>query len=141
MKKLCVFICCIFFIQGCTAYNLNPSTFNILGEYLCANEEFNNEFFIKNPDYIPSITFYDNGSCKAHVNYLEGIIDVLGYYSIEGNLIHVNLNIDDSVFYNSETGEKYIDDQFIFTIVDDNKIILDGDFYSVGSGEIFVKKI
>ena len=120
-----------------------PSTISAIavsGDYICFNDEYyNNAFFTKHPDAIPSITFYNDGSCKFVVNYLEGVCDVGGFYHVDKDFVYIELELSDTIFVDKETGEKYMDDQYVFTIINIDKIIIDRDCYAVNAGDSFVR--
>ena len=119
----------------------DKTQFNILGKYICSNDYFNNEPFIEYSDYIPAITFYDNNICNLLVHYGGGKTDVSCSYDIKEKTIQVKLNIKGSFFDVPDMeGYPFIDDQYIFTIIDNNHIIIDKGFYTVGSGDSFIKK-
>jgi hypothetical protein len=112
----------------------------VLGEYTCSNDMYyNSEFYITHPDAIPSITFYDDGSCKFIINYSEGICNVEGYYCIDEDYIYIGLELSNTIFLDKETGEKYMDDQYVFTIVNSDTIVIDKDCYAVYAGDSFVR--
>lgn len=125
--------------------NIGKSTkqtkFNISGKYICSNDYFNNEPFIKYSDYIPTITFYDNSSCSLLVHYGGGKTDVNCSYFIKEDIIQVKLNIKGSFFDAPDAeGYPFMEEQYNFTIIDNNHITINKGFYTVDSGDLFIKK-
>ena len=115
------------------------SKFDVLGTFICSDESFKTEFHKKYPSTIPLIAFYEAGTCHFRINYSEGMFDVSGFYTVESNNIKVKLNLNNTIFMDAKTGEKYMDDQYVFTIMNNNKIVIDRECYAVNSGDLFVK--
>ena len=115
----------------------NIPEFNIIGKYICDNDYHKDEFFIENPESIPYITFNNDGSCKLLVNYLEGGCYMNGSYNIEDNQILVKLDFSGTIF--EGTGTEYMDDEHVFTIISNDKIIIDKGFYTVNARDFFIK--
>ena len=114
--------------------------FNIFGKYICSSEYHKADFFIENPDKIPEITFNKGGDCNLRINYLGGIADVNCFYNLDANSIYVELDLFGTIFYGTDnTGKPYMYDKYIFNIIDDNHIIIDKGFYTVGAGDSFIK--
>ena len=114
--------------------------FNVVGKFICSNNYYNSQVVYN----IPSITFNNGNSCVFVVNYLEGGADINGTYKREGNEITVELNFQGTIFENNLdefTGEKYIEEQFIFTIVDEDKVAIDKNCYAVEAGDLFIRQI
>ena len=144
MRKLYITLCFVLLFSGCKPNESNSSdpssklTFNILGKYICSGDYFNSEFFIENPECIPSVTFYDDGNCILFVNYSEGGCNVGGFYTVENNYIKVTLNLNNTIF--EEDGVKYMDDLYVFNIKSNDQIIIDRSYYGVEAGDAFIKK-
>ena len=158
MKKLCVILCFLLLLVGCTkTIDLNTSTdssanssnslssfstmpeFNILGKYVCFSDYHKDKNIIKNPDDIPSITFYENGKCNLFVAYFGGVWDVNGLYEIKEDTIKVELDLHGTPFEGIDTaGNPYMDAIYIFNIIDNDKLIIDKGFYSVYAGDPFI---
>ena len=159
MKKWCIILlCCVFLLSGCMIINPKPSgsqvtsndtssnslkvNFDIFGEYICFDDYYVSEDYVYKPAIMGSVTFYDGNRCQFFVNYLEGESDVEGTYSINGNTIYVKLDIENSFFkgIDPHTGEKYMDDQYVFTIVSNDEIIINNGFYAVNAGDSFKRQ-
>ena len=118
----------------------NSPRHNILGKYICSNDQYDDEFYIKKPNTVPFIVFKDDWKCILGINYAEGFSIVNGVFDkIEENQIYVELYLEGSLFIDNETGEEYIPTQYIFSIASDKEIIIDKDCYGVHAGDSFVK--
>jgi|GEM_PF-1236429 len=113
------------------------SEFNALGTFICASDSFETEFHKKYPSTIPLIAFYSADTCHVRVNYGEGMCDVAGFYTIEGENINVKLDFRDTIF--EGIGTEYMDNQYVFSIVSNKQIVIDRDCYTVNQGDCFVK--
>lgn len=133
----------------------------IEGKYICASNYHMQDFSIDYPETIPFISFSKDGSCELFVNYLGGLASVFGSYTIEEDEILVAIDLssaisDDEVFdmhYGTsvivekganpnlfqEGDKKYMDDQYVFSIISGDKIIIDRGFYTVNAGDAFLK--
>ena len=118
-----------------------PKTnFSIIGKYICDNDDFKEEPFIEYSDYIPAVTFYNNKICNLLVYYGDGKVDVSCSYDIKENMIQVKLNLSGTFFdAPNEEGYPFLNDFYIFNIVDNNHIVIDKGFYTVDDGDAFVK--
>jgi hypothetical protein len=110
---------------------------NILGKYICSSEYFNDEYFLMHKESIPSINFYENGKCEFTVNYFDGVYGVEGVYIVYGEQIQVNLDLQGTIFEGED--ENYMDDQYVLSIIDDNKIVIDRGCYAVEAGDLFAR--
>lgn len=115
--------------------------FNIIGKYICSNDYWKDDFFIKNPQKVPFILFESNNKCSILVNYLGGLENVKCSYSKEKDTVKVKVDLKGTPFdgtYND--GRPYMEDEYIFNIIDDNNIVIDKGFYTVNAGDYFIKK-
>jgi len=126
-------------LSGCGVGNPSETAYyDILGKYICSNDYINGgEHFERFPEDIPAINFYEDGICEITINYLEGICIASGIYTIEESRIFVAINLDNTIF--EGTGAEYIDDQYIFDIINDEQIVIDRDFYLAWAGDSFLK--
>ena len=63
---------------------------------------------------------------------------------MEGEKIIVELDFQGTIFENNideSTGEKYLEEQFIFTVKDNDIIIIDKDCYAVEAGDLFIRQV
>lgn len=117
------------------------SEYTIIGKYTCSNDYWKDDFFIQNPEKVPFILFEDNNNCSILVNYLGGLANVKCSYSIEKNTVKVKAYLAGTPFDGTyDDGRPYMEDEYIFNIMDDNNIIIDKGFYTVGAGDKFIKK-
>lgn len=157
MKNICVLCVVLLFLVSCANQDVNKlvnssttdintefsveseTKHNIIGEYICQGymyEEFMDEY----PEFVPSINFYDDGSCKLRVYYIGGVDDVKGEYSVKGDEIHVKLDLEWTFFEGTDSaGLPYMDDEYIFTITDEDHLVIDREFYVVHAKESFVR--
>ena len=112
------------------------SEYNIIGEYICKGEIYD-QFKEEAYEYIPSINFYEDGSCRLWVYYIGVVTGIRGIYNINENKIYVHLDFDRTVFENS--GDQYMDDEYIFTITEEDQLIIDRGFYVVNAEDLFVR--
>ena len=158
MKKLCMIFCVFLFLfalNGCTDQEINPldppdtdaadvnatvaatTPESMIGEYICRNDTYN-AFIAEYPEYIPSINFYDDGACKLRVYYIGGVTDVFGIYEIKKNEIHVKVDLSWTIFEGTDdAGLPYMDDEYIFTITDEEHLTIDREYYTVHAGDPF----
>ena len=146
MKKTLCIIVVLLLLCGCRAgfssLSMPPESSsdpaahstNMLGRYVCTNDyiESSRDFFDYYPEYIPSITLNEDGSCELLVNYLEGIYIAHGTYRIEDKQVIVDMEAD-------AIAAVQLDSQYIFEIVDENHIIIDRGFSVAESGDSFFK--
>jgi len=132
----------LIFLLSKSREELKISNFDISGTYICSSDYHSDEFSVIYSDTIPSVSFYDNGICEFIVNYFEGTCIIIGNYTVEGNYVKVSLDFRGTIFEINEdpyTGEKYMDDEYIFTIINNNKLIIDRAYYTVEAEDPFVK--
>lgn len=149
MKKLCL-LCLIIFLTGCSLQGSpgQPDTseelrdeYNIIGEYTCMNDFYDQ--YKDRPDYdeyIPSISFYEDGMCRFRVYYIGGVTNLNGVYKIEEDSITVNLDMKNTIMESPADGSiQYMDDQYVFKIADEDNLIIDRECYIVNADDLFVK--
>lgn len=115
--------------------------------YICCTSYFDDPFFSKHPNSVPALTLKSDGSMIFRINYLQGVTDVLGTYKIEDNHIYIDCTMEGS-FFDDGTGYEYMDDKFVFEVVDDDTLTIHahpddtGSFncYAVNAGDPFVRK-
>ena len=111
--------------------------FNITGKFLCSSD------YHKQPNTsVPSIAFSGDGHCILSFNYYEGGCDMQGKYRMDGDKIYVYLNFDNTIFEDSGTEYRdldYMSDNYIFTIVNDNELMINRGCYSVNANDSFVR--
>lgn len=117
------------------------SEFHITGKYICAASYFDNKYFVKYPEMIPCISFSDDGHCILFINYMGGACDMEGKYRVEGDKIYVKLDFANTIF--EDTGTEYRDtdfmaDEYVFSILDDDRIIIHRACYTVEANDMFV---
>lgn len=112
--------------------------YNIIGEYICQGEIYD-QFKEEAYEYIPSINFYEDGSCRLRVYYIGGVSNVEGVYYIDENRIYVKVDLLYTNFQDSVTGENYMDDEYVFTIIDEDYLVIDRGFYVVNAEDPFVR--
>lgn len=71
------------------------------------------------------------------VNFLGGIANVNGQYTVDENKVDVKLDFNRSRFEGS--GTTYMDDTYVFEITDDEKMTIDRGVYIVNEGDPFVR--
>lgn len=127
----------------------DPAEDTIGGKYYCSTDFFTDEYRIKYPGDTPYITLNDDGSCVLLVGYFHGICEVEGTYLIEGNVINVELDLRGTPFEGTDTtGRPFMDDRFVFEIIDNDHIVIgpapnavyNGDCYVVRSGDSFIRE-
>ena len=161
MKKIFVALFLMFFISGCagnetsipvdltepsaevsdtpaTSSDTSPTQeFNIEGTYICTGDFYSdNESFISFPESIPHVTFYENGTCKIRADYYEGLRELIGDYSVDGDCVFVKL--DSQELFSPEDWVE-MDNEFVFNIINDDKITIDRQFYMVAAGDPFTR--
>ena len=167
MKKLFILLSLFLLLSGCTTIidsqsstdastgtgvsssELSTSSsskpeFKILGQYVCDSDYHRDDFNVQHPESVPFITFRDDGNCSLYVNYLNGCEYVHGTYSIENDRIQVELDFHGTYFegkIDPATGGPWMDNHYVFQIIDDNQIIIDREFYTVNAGDTFVRYI
>ena len=165
MKKIFIILCFILLLSGCKINNSISSTYNdpsdyspsssaqsepsdtssevefsALGRFVCVSDYHLTEEMLKYPEFIPAITFYEDGTCNLFVAYFHGTCNVKGVYSKDGSHVKVELDLRGTLFEGTDqAGFPYMNDKYIFTIVSDERIIIDKGFYSVDAGDPFVK--
>ena len=118
--------------------DFDPSQY--LGEYKCSNDYFAQEFFLRVPEAVPSITFKEDNLCELVINYFEGLCTVYGRYTFEEDKVLVEVDLEGTIF--KEGGKNYIPTEYVFNIVDSYHIIVDKSFSGgVISGDVFIKKV
>ena len=160
MRKLLIVFVFLLLSCGCATSTLDTSVVEISGKYICTNDYITSgDYFKTNPDAIPSITFNEDGSCEVVVNYLEGIAIVYGTYTVENEQAFVSLDLMNTtsevhvidkdgkesievrknhiVFQDGEV--KYMDDQYVFDIIDGNSIVIDKGFSIAREQDTFLK--
>ena len=157
MKKAFILGFIIFlFLVGCKTQNVempeeNLSTitwdteteleeeYDIIGEYICQGEiydQFKDDAF----EYIPAVRFYEDGNCMLRVYYIGGVDDVEGVYNVAGNEIHVQLDLEWTLFEGTVSdGVPYMDDEYIFEITDEDHLVIDRECYVVNAEDPFVR--
>ena len=111
----------------------------IWGEFICSNDYFDTGEYFKNfPESIPAITFYQNGRCDLTVNYFEGVSNVSGTYRVEYDRILVDVDLKDTVF--KEEDIRYMENQYIFKIINQEQLIIERGFYAVSDTDYFLKQ-
>ena len=125
--------------SGCAIVKPYESTnINIMGKYVCSNDYIDNDDHFKEfPEDIPTINFYQEGGCELTINYLEGVCVAAGAYSVEGNKLVIKINFEGTIF--EGTGAEYMNEQYVFDIIHDDKIITQEDFSVARSGDAFLK--
>ena len=114
--------------------------------YICCTSYFDDPFFSKHPNSVPALTLKSDGSMIFRINYLEGVTDVPGTYKIEDNHIYIDCTMEGS-FFDDGTGYEYMDDKFVFEVVDDDTLTIHahpddtGSFncYAVNAGDPFIR--
>jgi hypothetical protein len=126
-------------VSGCTmGEQSQASEFAIEGKYVCSNDYISNgEHFERFPEDIPSITFYEDENCEVVINYLEGICFMQGTYTIENDQVFVTLSFEGTTF--EGTGSDYIDSQYTFSILTNDRITIDKNLYIAREGDPFIK--
>ncbi|MCI8331310.1 MAG: hypothetical protein HFE78_00565 [Clostridiales bacterium] len=96
----------------------------IIGKYTCVSDYCNNN--LKDyPEYLPYITFNDDGTCEMLVYYIGGSTLLPGTYMIEDNKIFVEVDPSGTpVDGIDESGIPYMDDKYVFTITDYDHITI-----------------
>ncbi len=115
--------------------------------YYCDANYFKRGGFLTQPECIPALTLNDDGTMIFRVYYFGGVTDVLGTYKIEDNKIYIDCTMEGS-FFDDGTGYEYMDDKFMFEIVDDDTLTIHahpddtGSFrcYAVNAGDPFVRR-
>lgn len=150
MKRLYLLFAIIMLLSGCSKPIANEpvestfeSTFEstsgvkdefvIIGKYVCKNQSY--EGF--GEECTPKMNFYEDGTCRMLVNYFEGVTYVEGEYSVASGKVFVKLNFTDTIF--EDSGTKYMDDTYVFSIEDDDHITIDRNVYAVQSKDSFVR--
>ena len=108
--------------------------FDVIGKFICASDYHRSAFSLRSPQTIPSITFFEDGKCSLYVNYLEGGCAVSGEYSVNGDEIHVELDIEGTIF------QTYMNDTYMFVISDDNTLTIYRGFYTVDDRDKFIRE-
>ncbi len=115
--------------------------FTIIGKYTCSNEYWKDDFFIQNPEKVPYIIFENNNNCSILVNYLDGLENVKCSYIMEKDTIKVKAYIEGTLFDGTyDDGRPYMEDEYIFDVIDNNHIVIDKGFYTVSARDSFIKK-
>lgn len=150
MKRLIAIVSIMLVVLlGCEGKNIQKLTetdtetltkqeYNIMGTYICKGEIYN-QFIDEYEEYIPAIRFYEDGKCVLRVYYIGGVSEVEGVYCIKNSEVLVDIDLLYTIFRDSGTGEKYMDDEYIFTITDEDHLVIDRSFYEVNPGDSFVR--
>lgn len=118
----------------------------IAGKYVCVSNYCMN---ISDPDYVPYIIFNGDGSCEMFVYYVGGVTLLPGTYMVEDNKIFVEVNpAGTPVDGIDNSGRPYMDDKYVFEIIDYDHIIIgpaegayhNGSCYVARNGDPFVRK-
>jgi len=158
-KYIIAFLSILIIVSGCTKETThNPVDFQIVGRYVCSSDYFSYNYFVNFPNHIPTIIFHEDGTCELVVNYFGGVVTVFGVYRIDNDVIFVDLNLNDTIsevhvikdgeafvelrpnFIVFEEGDvKYMDDHYAFSIINNDKIVIDRGFFAVNAGDVFVR--
>ncbi len=116
----------------------------ILGTFYCIGN-FRQQCFIDNPEYISAITFNADGTLAFRIFYGGGVTTVDGTYEVRDNMIRIKCDLTGSPVDGVTTsGRKYMNDEFVLEIVDNDKIVMSdaGEFgcYVVYDGDAFVRE-
>lgn len=134
MKKLWILLLVLVLSSCQTSVEPQPSSdyysMEIVGKYICSSDYFSNDYFIEYPECIPYIVFYDNGACEVLINYLEGIVTFSGDYHIQDTIVKVQFEFKGSIFEGDN-------DEYCFSILDENCIRIEQDCYTVQAGDLF----
>ena len=122
----------------------------VSGVYYYETELFNAEYRAKYPGQNPYINFFDDGTCVMIVHYIGGACSVGGTYEIDGNKIKTEFDLSGTPVAGIDvaTGKPYMDDSFVFEIVDNDHLRIgpapdsyyNGDCYVVRSGGSFIRE-
>jgi len=133
-----------------TPADTEPIDDTISGIYYCSTDLFNAEYRSKYPGQNPYMSFDGDGNCVMLVGYGRGMCEVNGTYTIEEDKINVELDLTGTPFEGIDpaSGNPYMDNKFIFEIVDSGHIIIgpaddsvyNGDCYAVRTGDSFIKE-
>lgn len=129
-----------------------PVEDKISGTYYCDAGCFIEPAFVRSPEYISCITFYENSYCIFHVYYIGGVCDVNGTYQIDENIINVELDLSGTPIGGADFHDgkeyPYADSRYVFEIIDNDHIVFgvvpdayhkDG-FYAIRDGYPFIRK-
>lgn len=113
--------------------------YNIVGKYKCDNRYFK-QFEEESPEYISAINFYEDGTCLFHVYYIGGIANLNGVYDIDNGTISVKVDLKNTVLETPPDSEiQYMDDQYVFSITDENTLAIDRGCYVIDADDSFIK--
>ena len=137
MKKLAFLMAAVLLLfPACARHAVNHEQI-LSGKYICDSDYHKDDFFKEYPESTPYILFRKNGTCEVFVNYLEGGCIMQGVYAEAGKEIVVNLDFAGTIF--EGTGTEYMDDRYTFTVIHEDKMVIDKGFYTVAPGDAFVK--
>ncbi len=114
--------------------------------YICTAEMFTKDGFLTQPEYIPALTLNDDGTLIFRVYYIGGVTDVPGTYEIEDNHIYIDCVLEGTPVYGFfPDGGAWMDNKFMFEIVDEDTLIFYGHpddtgdvrCYTVEPGDVF----
>ncbi|MBQ7827502.1 MAG: hypothetical protein IJ386_04475 [Clostridia bacterium] len=122
----------------------------VSGVYYYETELFNAEYRTMHPGHNPYISFFDDRTCVMIVGYGGGICPINGTYEIDGNKINVELDVENSFLGGIDvaTGKPYMDNKYVFEIVDNDHIKIGpapdsyygGECYVVRAGGSFIRE-
>lgn len=95
--------------------------------YICTADMFTKDGFLTQPEYIPALTLNDDGTLIFRVYYIGGVTDVPGTYEIEDNHIYIDCVLEGTPVYGFfPDGGAWMDNKFMFEIVDEDTLIFYG---------------
>lgn len=159
MKKILIIFCIFLSLSACASNDLtnkgesgeliyssdsmeitSEKKNDIIGKYICTSEYFSNEYFQLHNESVPFIIFYEDDTCTLSVNYFEGVTNIKGKYEIKEKEINVKLDLQWTIFEGTDSvGLSYMNDEYIFTITDENHLVINRGYYSVNAGDSFMK--
>ncbi len=144
MKRFYLLLAILMLLSGCSRPISNEPVeatpestsgikdeFVVIGKYVCKSQYCEG----LEEECTPEINFYEDGTCRMFVNYLEGGANIKGEYSVESDKVFVKLDFTNSIFEGS--GTKYMDDTYVFSIENDDNITIDRHVYVVNAGDAF----
>jgi hypothetical protein len=112
--------------------------YELLGEYLCSTDYWNDEYFKVHPTSVPSITFFKDKTCKLRVNYMHGVCVLNGTYAYTDwncDFISVTVDLRNTVFESpGKTSASYS-----FRVDSNDRVVAVVSFTGTNAGDPFVR--